>query len=85
MKTSETCPHCSTEIKRDQAYCLTCGMSRGVLTATPKENYLRACVAALELLRQTSQRVRPLRETVQAIALIEAAIEKLREKGGNKE
>ena len=75
--TSEICPHCGDTIRLSDAYCLACGMSRGVSTSTPREDYLRACVAALELVRQSSRRVHPLRETVEVERLLEQAIEKI--------
>ena len=75
---SESCPGCGAPIPLDTAWCLTCGSSRGVATATPRETYLRACVAALELLRESHRRVRPLAETRQAEGLLEVAIERLR-------
>jgi hypothetical protein len=75
---AEPCPSCGAPIALDEAYCLTCGASRGVCESTPRETYLRACVAALELLRDAHRRVRPLADTVRAERDIEAAIGKLR-------
>jgi hypothetical protein len=74
----ERCPSCGAGIALSDAYCLTCGASRGVLAPTPREDYLRACVSSLELLRQTSRCVRPLAETTQAEGLIERAISLIR-------
>lgn len=75
---SEPCPECGAPIFLDDAWCRSCGSSRGVSTSTPREDYLRACISALELVRQTSRRVRPLAETRQVEELLEAAIERLR-------
>lgn len=75
---SEPCPECGAPIGLDDAWCRSCGSSRGVSTSTPREDYLRACISALELVRQTSRRVRPLPETRRAEELLEAAIERLR-------
>jgi hypothetical protein len=75
---SEPCPECGAPILLDDAWCRSCGSSRGVSTSTPREDYLRACISALELVRQTSSRVRPLPETRRAEMDLEAAIERLR-------
>ena len=75
---SEPCPGCGADIGLDDAWCRTCGSSRGVATATPRETYLRATVAALALLRESHRQVRPLAETRQAEGLLEVAIERLR-------
>jgi hypothetical protein len=75
---SEVCPGCGAPIALDDAWCRTCGSSRGISTATPRETYLRACVAGLELLRQSHRQVRPLAETRRAETDLERAIEMLR-------
>lgn len=75
---AEICPHCGSIVRLEDAYCLACGMSRGVSTSTPREDYLRACVAGLELLRQAHRRVHPIRETLAAEGLLETAINHIR-------
>jgi len=76
---SEPCPECHAPIALEDAWCRSCGSSRGVATSTPREDYLRACTAALELLRESHRRVRPLPETRRAEVDLEAAVGRLRE------
>jgi hypothetical protein len=74
---SEPCPSCGAPIALDDAWCRTCGSTRGVVESTPIETYLRSCVAALELLREAHRRVRPMPETRRAETDIETAIGRL--------
>jgi hypothetical protein len=74
---AEICRHCDSQIMPQDAYCTACGMQREVITSTPREDYLRAHIAALELLRQSSRRVHALPETRRAEELIESVIDKV--------
>jgi hypothetical protein len=75
---SEVCPSCGADIPESDAWCRTCGSSRGVSESTPAEAHLLALVAALELVRQSSRRVRPLPEVREAERLLEQAVGRLR-------